>query len=302
MLFAIVNKILLVCIIGVLMDQTKTYRSRWMMQDGDNENMKWDNIVEWEPKITGMSKPMKKMNQVIVVNGVDHLSCSKCDELKELNEFNYQKREDSTAGYRRMCRACVSYSRRKSDKDNNRSKQKSDEDAILKFNISPDEYDGLYTAQEGKCKICDKKQKSRKETKVRTEMLVIDHCHTTGQVRGLLCNACNRGIGLIGDTAKALTKAVEYLKAECEYTEFNTNDDKTEKLIAFREANPGRDNYIFSVESVDDKGMVTKYIHVNKAAEITGIKASKIRSAIATIGATTGGRQWRRIEKIIEER
>ncbi len=296
------KKVLLVCIIGVLMDDTKTYLSKWMMRDGNNENMKWDNIVEWEPKIPEMTMPTKKMNPVVVKDGVEYLACSRCDEEKELNEFNYQKREDSIIGYRRMCRICVSATRRKSDKVSNRSAQKSDEDAILKFNISPKEYDELYIKQDGKCKICNITQKSRKDTRERTNMLVIDHDHTTGQVRGLLCNACNRGIGLIGDTADALVKAVNYLAAEDEYTVFNTNDDKTEKLTAFRKSNPARDTYLFSVESIDAEGNSVKYIHINKAAEITGIKASRIRSALTTVGAVSGGCQWKRIEKIIEER
>lgn len=51
----------------------------------------------------------------------------------------------------------------------------------------------------GKCKICcgDKK-------------LVIDHDHTTGNVRGVLCDACNKGIGLLGDTKETLQRALAY--------------------------------------------------------------------------------------------
>jgi len=38
------------------------------------------------------------------------------------------------------------------------------------------------------------------------------HCHTTGKIRGVLCPNCNRGIGMLGDTAEAVQKAVNYLK------------------------------------------------------------------------------------------
>lgn len=44
-------------------------------------------------------------------------------------------------------------------------------------------------------------------------MLSIDHDHETGKVRGLLCNNCNRAIGLLGDSVSTLLDAVEYLRS-----------------------------------------------------------------------------------------
>lgn len=40
----------------------------------------------------------------------------------------------------------------------------------------------------------------------------VDHCHVSGKVRGLLCNACNLGIGLLGDSADSIRKALHYLQ------------------------------------------------------------------------------------------
>lgn len=40
----------------------------------------------------------------------------------------------------------------------------------------------------------------------------IDHCHTTGRVRGHLCNNCNKGLGHFKDNPDTLLKAIEYLK------------------------------------------------------------------------------------------
>jgi len=40
----------------------------------------------------------------------------------------------------------------------------------------------------------------------------VDHCHRTGIVRGGLCETCNRGLGLLGDTVESLQRALEYLK------------------------------------------------------------------------------------------
>lgn len=50
------------------------------------------------------------------------------------------------------------------------------------------------------CEICHKE-----------EDLVIDHCHTTGKVRGLLCRQCNAGIGLLKDNIELIKRAWEYL-------------------------------------------------------------------------------------------
>ena len=48
------------------------------------------------------------------------------------------------------------------------------------------------------------------------QQLLFDHCHSTLKHRGWLCNSCNKGIGLLGDTTKALERVVLYLKqGEC---------------------------------------------------------------------------------------
>lgn len=40
----------------------------------------------------------------------------------------------------------------------------------------------------------------------------LDHCHATGKFRGWICGKCNRGLGGLGDTLEALTRAVNYLE------------------------------------------------------------------------------------------
>jgi hypothetical protein len=53
------------------------------------------------------------------------------------------------------------------------------------------------------CECCGKPNKFR--------VLALDHCHTTGTFRGWLCDACNLGLGKLGDTVEALQKAIDYL-------------------------------------------------------------------------------------------
>lgn len=69
------------------------------------------------------------------------------------------------------------------------------------YGISPEHYHTLYEKQEGLCAICG----------CFRHVLNIDHCHTEGHVRGLLCTQCNLGLGNFKDNKYALQKAIEYL-------------------------------------------------------------------------------------------
>ena len=69
------------------------------------------------------------------------------------------------------------------------------------------EYEELLFLQGGKCAICNA-EPPKNQHKTR---LNIDHCHTTGKVRGLLCDCCNRALGLMRDNIKLLEKSIQYL-------------------------------------------------------------------------------------------
>lgn len=56
--------------------------------------------------------------------------------------------------------------------------------------------------QNGCCLLCNIKPKK----------IVVDHCHKTGKVRGLLCNECNRAIGLLKENILTLKNAINYLE------------------------------------------------------------------------------------------
>lgn len=62
--------------------------------------------------------------------------------------------------------------------------------------------------QNNRCLICDKE----------TPKLVVDHCHTTGKIRGLLCKRCNTAIGMLGDTPEGLQRAIDYLNAPVQHS------------------------------------------------------------------------------------
>lgn len=74
--------------------------------------------------------------------------------------------------------------------------------------VSPEEYNKMFSHQDGRCKICGTPQSELKKA------LALDHCHTTGKIRGLLCVRCNLGIGMFADNIIILKNAVEYLQTQ----------------------------------------------------------------------------------------
>lgn len=81
------------------------------------------------------------------------------------------------------------------------------EDGIMRrqYGITLAEYNAMLEKQDYKCAICGN------EDEVEGRRLAIDHCHTKGNVRGLLCGKCNRGLGLFYDNLDLLEKAKDYL-------------------------------------------------------------------------------------------
>lgn len=75
------------------------------------------------------------------------------------------------------------------------------------YGITTEQYSELLESQGGGCAICD----APPPTETRKKFLVVDHDHETGKVRGLLCDTCNRGLGLLGDNIVYLCAAVDYL-------------------------------------------------------------------------------------------
>lgn len=66
-------------------------------------------------------------------------------------------------------------------------------------------YREMLKYQGGTCAICKKEPNGRKFS--------LDHDHTTSQIRGLLCNNCNVGLGFFNDNIEALKSAIAYLES-----------------------------------------------------------------------------------------
>jgi hypothetical protein len=76
---------------------------------------------------------------------------------------------------------------------------------VKKYGLTIEEYVKLHDAQDGRCAICNTKEKDL------NKRMHIDHNHMTGAVRGLLCHHCNTGIGLFKENIDVMKKAMEYL-------------------------------------------------------------------------------------------
>lgn len=112
---------------------------------------------------------------------------------------------------RKCCKLCSEIAKQKRPKyihpDPERQKRERKNNQLKFFyKITLEDYNKMFKEQEGKCKICNKSVDEFKKG------LVVDHCHETGKIRGLLCTNCNTGIGSLGDNIYILQRSIEYLK------------------------------------------------------------------------------------------
>lgn len=153
--------------------------------------------------------------------------CLDCKETMDISLLQQDK--NRTRGYRRLCKPCnnertkKSYfkrheknkARRRKYREANKEKinkvqRERSKNYILKsrYGISEDIYNEMLSDQNNVCYLCGE------EEKLKNKSLAVDHCHSTGEVRKLLCHACNTGLGKFKDDIELLEKAIKYLKGE----------------------------------------------------------------------------------------
>ena len=87
------------------------------------------------------------------------------------------------------------------------------EDLVKRFGITYTDYLEIHNIQEGLCALCGFPEMAVDHRTKKPRMLAVDHCHTTGNIRGLLCTKCNTGLGNFLDSKELLEKAIKYLMA-----------------------------------------------------------------------------------------
>lgn len=108
---------------------------------------------------------------------------------------------------------CVAHSREKRKKFDSKYEMQRNHALIKKYGISLDEFWNYWIVFKGKCSICENELKLPERRKGQSlDVVAVDHDHNTGQIRGLLCNGCNKGLGLFKDSPQLLESAINYLK------------------------------------------------------------------------------------------
>lgn len=116
------------------------------------------------------------------------LVCTKCQQSKPATTEWFPPHNRKKNGLDSWCRKCRANYRNSINRGKFRAVM-SDAELIA------------FKASRTRCDICSE-----------PAPLVVDHCHSTGKVRGMLCQHCNRGLGHFRDKPAVMAKAIEYLK------------------------------------------------------------------------------------------
>lgn len=139
--------------------------------------------------------------------------CSKCKIEKPLSEFWPDRSKRN--GYSARCKDCgreyareYRASRPDYEKTRYQKNKASERERHLKrkYGVDLTSYEKMLTDQNGLCAICD-----APESEQFNSVFHVDHCHDTGEVRGLLCRGCNHMLGVVQDKPEILMRAVDYL-------------------------------------------------------------------------------------------
>ena len=118
------------------------------------------------------------------------------DNAEKIKEHRQQYYIDNKEN---ILEKCKQYQKDNVEKNKEYQKQ-------YRYNVTQEQYNQIFDKQNGCCAICKKHQSEFKKA------LDIDHNHTTGKIRGLLCMKCNRGLGYFDDNTNKLDNASSYLK------------------------------------------------------------------------------------------
>jgi len=80
------------------------------------------------------------------------------------------------------------------------------------YGLTLEQYDEMLKTQGGGCAICGNPETRINGKTGKVKNLSVDHCHTTRNVRGILCGACNVGLGKFNDSPELMMRAIEYLQ------------------------------------------------------------------------------------------
>lgn len=142
-------------------------------------------------------------------------SCTVCKQTKPIEEFGRRGGQTRFAHHvKSRCKLC------ERDQAREYKRKKALEDPLAsrkywlnyKYGLSLEDYGTMLLEQNGVCAICEQPETYIDVRSGKIRPLVVDHCHTTGRVRGLLCNNCNAALGQVQDNKDTILKAIVYLQ------------------------------------------------------------------------------------------
>lgn len=153
--------------------------------------------------------------------------CTRCKEIKSLAQFLKNKRAADGLAYE--CKSCKKqkdaewyknyyknnpggFSKWQQENPEKAKKAKRDRHLQSLYGLSRVEYEQLATKQNNLCAICKKPESIINKKTGLTKNLSVDHCHSTGKIRGLLCGNCNTAIGLLKENIVTCKAVISYLK------------------------------------------------------------------------------------------
>jgi hypothetical protein len=139
--------------------------------------------------------------------------CRVCKTDKHFSEFYNSKATLDGKSYR--CKSCDKVARQayhKAHPERVKTKHRNNRRRWA-YGLEPSAFESLLSSQNGQCAICNVLLDQSFGRHHKPNKLVVDHCHSTGKVRGLLCTMCNKGIGLLKDDPALIESALLYLKS-----------------------------------------------------------------------------------------
>lgn len=129
------------------------------------------------------------------------MSAEKREEFNRARRERYATDPEFRARYKELAKSWAKASPERKRQSRMRSN----------YGLEPGQYEEMLAAQNGGCAICGTAVTGVREKGRRERRLSVDHNHSTGAVRGLLCHHCNFGIGHFKDSPELLQKAMAYL-------------------------------------------------------------------------------------------
>lgn len=149
------------------------------------------------------------MQRTVRDGSVSNVPCTRCNQVLSLDNFYTYVNASGTTKYKSECKTCYAVLNKARAATLHQSGMKRSKLYAIAFNygLSPEDIQNMLTTQSNSCKICERSFGDKGGTR-----LVVDHCHDTGKVRGLICHDCNVGLARLGDSVDGLRKALRYLE------------------------------------------------------------------------------------------